>query len=405
MASLSDSAEIPPPAVDGRVVQLFLGTEGGGIITAVKAYGSLLRDAGWVIDFVSLSPGRAVEMLENAGLSPTIMPMGKLRRYRALARAWRDSNTRIVHVHNPSAHLIALANAKRAGAKVCRTVHGDVYHEMRATMPGWKFQIWKFILPWMLNRTDVVQSVSPHLIPLMPGRFLSRERILVKPNGYDASVILNDLHEIDENLAHWLGDSPLALSMGRMIPLKNYPLLVRAFALTQEEVPNAKLIIAGSGPREHEIGALVRGLGLTGSVRLLPWVHNIAPLLKRATVVVLSSTTECCPMLVLEGMCVSKPIVSTAVGGIPFMIEDGVTGRLAEEDPAALGAALAEVLSNSTLAASLGEAGFARLKSHFTHRAAARRTALIYNGMLSGRQIGQNDLDAIQAPGPPPESA
>src|SRR5690606_21310588 len=121
-------------------------------------------------------------------------------------------------------------------------------------------------------------------------------------------------------------------------------------------------------------------LGLRDRVMMLPWVDRVAPLLKRASAVAISSHSECCPMLVFEAMAARKPLVATRVGGIPALVEHGESALLVEPDqPEALAGALVEVLSNPAHAARLGMAGRARLEAEFTTALTARRLAMAYN--------------------------
>lgn len=393
--NIGDHLSIPAPAADNLVVcQLFRGTEGGGIITAVNQWSPLMREAGWDMKFIVMSEqGKALEMLRNAGLEPIAVRFRRFDRFTKLPKRLRRTGARIVHVHNPSAQLAATLAARRAGAKVFRTVHADMFEEMKGSLPDWKIAFWKRIVGWMMQRADGVAVVSPHLIPLLPvPASFDRTSIRIMPNGYDATHIVNDQTPLPENVRKFLGDhektngtennnrSPMILSMGRLVSVKNFQLLLKAIKRLQQNIPDVKLVLAGSGPLESDLKDLAQELSIQSNVLFLPWVDRIAPLLKRADTVVISSLSECCPMLVLEAMSAARPVVSTNVGGVPHMIENERNGLLVPSgDCDHLADSIGRILTDQELANRLGQENHAELKRRFTPHTSAYALACVYN--------------------------
>jgi len=391
----SDHLSIPAPVTDNLVVcQLFRGTEGGGIITAVNQWAPLMRDAGWDMKFIVMSDkGKAVDMLRNAGLDPVAVRFGRFDRFTKLPKRLRCTGARIIHVHNPSAQLAATLAARRARAEVFRTVHADMFEEMKGSLPGWKIAFWKRMVAWLIKKADGVAVVSPHLIPLLPAlASFDRTSIRVMPNGYDAASIDHDRTPLPDNVRSFLGDgekangtendhrSPMILSMGRLVSVKNFQLLLKALKRQQQNIPDVKLVLAGSGPLESDLKVLAQQLSIQSSVLFLPWVDQIAPLLKRANVVVLSSLSECCPMLILEAMSAARPVVSTNVGGVPHMIENERNGLLVPSgDEGQLADAIGRILNDEELADKLGRQNHAELLRRFSPHASAHALACVYN--------------------------
>lgn len=380
-----DERAIDPPPFKGGVVQLLLGTEGGGIITAIQQWAPLLIEAGWPMHFVLLSESKAAEMLRASGLKTEIIKVSRIGRFTRLSRELKRFGPAIIHCHNPSTHVMAGFAGRRLGCRVVRSVHADMFEEMRGSLPAWKIAMWRWAMRWSLSRTDALIVVSPHLIERLPGIRPGAHSVQVLPNGLDPSTIEQDRHPLPDELERQLGDCPMALSMGRLVPVKNYAMLLGAWKDVIEAVPEARLVLAGSGPLRDSLESRRDELGLGRSVMLLPWVDRVAPLLRRSSVVVLSSHSECCPMLVLEAMGAARPVISTSVGGVPKLVEDGVTGRLVRpDDAAALARAIVEVLRSAERSAAMGNAGHARLCSMFTHAHTARRTAAIYGSVVAG---------------------
>ena len=158
----------------------------------------------------------------------------------------------------------------------------------------------------------------------------------------------------------------------------NVAVVLRAFALIQAARPDARLVVAGDGPRRAELEALAGELGLR-DVRFLGWVapDRMGAHYEEADVWINGSDVDAAPLSILEAWAAGLPVVSTAAVGIAEMVEDEVTGLLVDTgDHAALAAAAERVLDEPSLAASLIAAGRRRALEHDWDSAVARWTAL-----------------------------
>jgi glycosyltransferase involved in cell wall biosynthesis len=127
-----------------------------------------------------------------------------------------------------------------------------------------------------------------------------------------------------------------------------------------------RCVIAGHGPDDHKLEGLIGELGLGDDVRLLGHRDDIPGVIRALDVAVLSSAYEGSPLAVMEYMACAAPIVATAVGGVPELIEDGMHGLLVEpHDPQALAAAIGRLLKDRTLASRLGQAASERQRAEF----------------------------------------
>lgn len=370
---------IPPPAFEGSIVHLLLGSEGGGIITAVAQWARLLDRSGWTIHFVSLAESTATEMLRAEGYHPIVRPFGRIGRFTRLARSLAPLKPGIIHCHNPASHLMAAIAARRLSARVVRTVHADMFEEMRASQARWKIALWRLAMGRVLPRAALVTIVSPHLGALLPGLRGDEPNLVYIPNGFDPEAMGTDRSVLPPELATWLGESPMVLAMGRLVPVKNFPMLLSAWQRVRSIHPGARLVIAGCGAMESALRRLASDLGLDESVRFVGWVSRTAPLLRRCLAVAISSRSECCPMLVFEAMAAGRPIVATRVGGIPHLIEHEREGLLVTDDDApAFAAALSRLIADPAEAQRLGRLGRATLQSRHSASAIAVRMALAY---------------------------
>jgi glycosyltransferase involved in cell wall biosynthesis len=147
--------------------------------------------------------------------------------------------------------------------------------------------------------------------------------------------------------------------------------------------PHAHLEILGDGPMRQGVEDLIACLGLRNNVTLLGWRSDVPARLARAMCFLLTSAYEGCPLSVLEAMAAGLPVVSTRVGGIDEVIDEGVTGRIVDPDPRAVSDALEELISNPVVASRMGAAGFAKARLEFSRERMAEANQIVYKSMAT----------------------
>ena len=182
--------------------------------------------------------------------------------------------------------------------------------------------------------------------------------------------------------------TPLIISVGRLIEKKGFGDLVEACRLLRDRGLDFRCEIIGEGPLEAALRAQTAAARLTNLVSLpgpLPQEEVLARL-ARSRVFALPCVAETgggmdnLPTVIMEAMAASLPVVSTPIGGVPEMVEEGVTGwLLPEHQPAALAAALGPLLNDRDLARSLGEAGRARAEKLFGIENSARSLRALFH--------------------------
>ena len=151
-----------------------------------------------------------------------------------------------------------------------------------------------------------------------------------------------------------LPDEPAVAWVAVLERYKNVDGFARAWRIVMERLPGATLVMVGSGPLEDVVEGLV--LEYPSRVKAIPWLssHEVARLLDRSRVLVLASRSEGVPRVILEAFARSRPVVATAVGGVPDVVEPGRNGLLvAPGDMEGLADALVRVLTDDRLAAQL----------------------------------------------------
>jgi glycosyltransferase involved in cell wall biosynthesis len=184
---------------------------------------------------------------------------------------------------------------------------------------------------------------------------------------------------------------PLILAAGRLAPQKGFGPLIEAARGWQDLSPLPLLAIAGSGPLQAELAAAAAALG--PSVVLLGQRADIPSLLAAADLFVLPSRWEGQPLILQEALRAGRPIVATRAGGTPDLTgEDGAL-LVPPDDPAALTAAVRQVLSDPALAGRLAEAAQVRARTLPTVNAAVEAALAIYRE-LSGQPAAPDTADA-----------
>jgi len=171
-------------------------------------------------------------------------------------------------------------------------------------------------------------------------------------------------------------------TVGRAQDVKNQALLIDAFIDLRARLPQRKmrLAIVGDGPLRAALQQKAQAAGLGDAVWLPGARTDIADLMRTFSVFALSSLAEGTPVTLLEAMACGLPVVSTAVGGIPDLVQENVTGLLvANGDSAALAGALAVYANDPALARHHGAAGRARIEHHYSVGAMVQAYTNLYD--------------------------
>jgi len=177
-------------------------------------------------------------------------------------------------------------------------------------------------------------------------------------------------------------------SVGRLQDVKDQATLIDAFALLRAMLPHEKLrlVLVGDGPLRAKLQARIDAAGLADSAILAGARADVAPAMRGFSLFALSSIAEGTPVTMLEAMASSLPVVSSAVGGIPDLVQDGVTGKLVPpSNPQALADALAAYVRDRALARAHGAAGRAHVERRYSMRAMLDTYLALYDGLCQSK--------------------
>jgi glycosyltransferase involved in cell wall biosynthesis len=212
-------------------------------------------------------------------------------------------------------------------------------------------------------------------------------RVGVVYNGIDLkrfSLRHAERNELRRELG--LGPGTLAvIQVARLDYLKDHVTAIRTVGRVVRQIPDVRLLLVGEGPERPAIEAQVEQVGLTEQVRFLGLRKDVERLLQAADLFLLTSISEGIPLTVIEAMAAGLPVVSTRVGGVPEVVEDGMTGLLApSRDDEALALAILKLAADPTLRTRLGYVGRERACSSFSESQMADRYRALYEEMLHG---------------------
>ncbi len=313
-----------------------------------------------------------------------------------LAMAAALEGCELVHSHTWYANLAGRLAQQLYGVPHVVTAHSlEPLRPWKAEQLGGGYALSSWAERSALEAADAVIAVSgamrDDILACYPS--LAADRVHVVHNGIDTALYRPD-HGTDALARIGLDpDRPFVLFVGRITRQKGVPHLLRA---VQGIDPAAQVVLCAGAPDTPEIDQEFRDLfGRLSSARDgVHWIPKMLPrpeviqLLTHAAVFVCPSVYEPLGIVNLEAMACGTPVVASRVGGIPEVVEDGVTGTLVSLDDegaafeAGLGRALDEILGDPAKARRMGEAGRARAVGEFGWDAVARRTVGLYEEIL-----------------------
>jgi glycosyltransferase involved in cell wall biosynthesis len=318
---------------------------------------------------------RADEGLEFLALAPrTEMDLSAAWR---LSRAIKALRPDIVHAHDP--HGVAMAaialsmstQPKRAPLVAARRV------DFR--LKGNALSRWKY------DQVDCFICASEAIRKILLADGVAAARAVTVHEGIDLGhVAAAPPAALREEL--WLPHgAPIVGNVAALVPHKGQRHLVEAAALVVREVPDARFVIAGEGELRGALEHQIKHLGLEKHVILAGFRPDILSLHKAFDIFVMSSITEGLGTSLLDAMACGRPIVATTAGGMPEVVQDGITGILVPpRDHHAMAEAVVRLLKDEALRARMGAAGLSLVNARFSAERMVAETLSVYE-RLSAR--------------------
>ena len=354
----------PPEGGRIRVVEVMATGSNGGAQEHVYSLVTRLDRDCYDVRVVSLSHGSSVRRLQKAGFEVTVIDEpDDHRAVRELADELAQFQPEVLHNHMYRAEVVGTRAALQLGEKGCRrpavisTVHSSRVRcvEDRQTL--------RQLTP-LMDRLIVVSKAIEHKIR-EEGRTGAPVSLIY--NGVDLQRYNHQqpcctLHE-DYFLPP---EAPIVGVVARLEAEKGHRTLLEAWPLVLAAVPSARLLIIGEGSERDALEAEAASLGIEDRVVFTGRREDVPAVTAALDVAVLPSYREAQGLSVLEAMALGRPVIASRVGGIPEMIEDGVTGLLVEpHDCDALAAGIIRLLTDHPLADMLAHRGHELVHDRF----------------------------------------
>lgn len=362
-----------------RILQL-LATGGNG--GAQESYtGLLLRldRSRYDVRALSLSAGSAVQRLKALGLPVEVLDESDdALAVRELADWLRHNEIDLVHAHMFRAEVIGTRAAIAAGTPVIMAT----VHSSRVRSPEDIAQ-----LASLTPRMDRLIVPSTSIEHKVRGEGRGGARFAVIPNGVDLERFATPLPACRMRDEFGIPrQAPLIGVVARLEPEKGHRFLIDAMPMILETAPDAWLAIVGEGSEADALRAQAASLGRAVSDRIVFTGRrdDVSALTADLTVAALPSLREAQGISILEAMARRRPVVASAVGGIPEIITDGVDGLLVPSaDPAALAAAIGSLLTDAARRSRIREAGYRTVAERFSIDAQVKRIEIVYDEELA----------------------
>jgi glycosyltransferase involved in cell wall biosynthesis len=371
---------LPLPGGRGRirVVELLAtGTNGGAQEHVFNLVSRIDRER-YDLSVCALSTGSAVRKLERAGIPVCI-------------------------IEAPDDEAATKALAAHLGAVRADVVHNHMYRaEVVGTQAAWRVAEAGLPRPYVVGtvhssriRSDEDRALVRRLTPRMDHLIAVSTSIVHKiaDEGRLAApvtLIYNgvDLQRYDDQgpcctLREEYGlpaEGPMIGVVARLEAEKGHPTLIEAWPQVLAEFPDATLLVVGEGSRREALEAQAAALGVSRSVVFTGRRDDVPAVTAALDVAVLPSYREAQGLTILEAMALSRPVVASNVGGIPEMIEDGVTGLLVPpHDAGALAAAIVRLLTDHPFADTIARAGHDMVHDRFCIELMVKAVESIYD--------------------------
>ncbi|MBZ0290529.1 MAG: glycosyltransferase [Anaerolineae bacterium] len=258
---------------------------------------------------------------------------GSLSNLVALVRLYRlirQLQPDVVHTHQLQAGFVGRLAARLAGVPVIvHTIHAHVFSGQYDPI---RTRLFILMERFAASQADIIITLTQSLRYELVERYhIARHgRITILPLGLDLSALAQTQRHSGEFRRRWSlpADAPLIGIVGQITPVKNHALFLHAAALVRAQRPDAHFVIVGDGESRREVEALVDKLNLLPAVTFTGWQRDLAPIYSDMDVVVISSLNEGTPVSVIESLAAGCPVVATAVGGLPDLLDQGNLGML-----------------------------------------------------------------------------
>lgn len=302
--------------------------------------------------------------------------VGMFSRISSIVRFLRQEEIDLVHAHLPLAGVVARLAGRLAGIPVVYTEHSlqERYHPLTR---GMNMATWRLQSAAIAVSGEAATSVRRRVGDAVP---LTVIRNGIDVTAFDPSASTRASARCNFAIA---GSTPVIGTVAGFRAQKRLDLWLEAASLIMERVPDAHFIIVGDGPLKSKLKNLVASLGIGDRVHFTGLLDDVRPSLAAMDVFMMSSDFEGLPVALLEAMASGLPVVATSVGGIPEVVDHGVSGYLVPPgQPDALAESAVSLIEDQQFLCEAGAKARLTIEAHFGVERMAREIESVYSSVL-----------------------
>ena len=304
-----------------------------------------------------------------------------------LAKILRQNHIEIVHGQGARAEVYArigkrLARRSRYVSTVAMPVEGFDVAPVRKRIYRFFDRISETFVDRFLVVSDALRQA------MIEGHGIPAEKVIRIYNGVEIGHFSpQKRNEARKRIRQEfsVGENTLLVgAIGRLVWQKGFEYLVQAIPMVLNKFPKAQVLIVGEGPIKHHLEALSHKLKIGRHLIFAGFRKDIKQILSAIDMLVIPSVLEGFPIITLEGMAMTKPIIATNIDGIKEQIIDGKTGILIpHKDPSAIAEAILKLSKDEQCAQNIGWEARKRVEKEFSLEKMVNTTEQIYQSLIS----------------------
>lgn len=320
---------------------------------------------------------------------------GNLKAYKELKHIIDEGEYDIIHCHTPVGAMLTRLAAKQArkqGTKVFYTAHG--FHFYKGA-PAINWILYYPVEKWLSRYTDVLITINKEdyerAKTFKAGKVCYVPGVGIDLKKFNVGYVNKEQKRKEIGVS---ADDFVLLSVGELIPRKNHEVVIRALSVLKQldKLNHIEYVICGRGAYETDLKKLAEGLDVADHVHFLGYRNDISEICNCADLFVFMSHQEGLPVALMEAMACGLPAVCSNIRGNTDLIEDGVTGLLANNTPEEVAESISEMKSDTALRNRVASAALQKIKQ-FDLSSVEDEMSKIYGGVrnlaLQGVYKGQ----------------
>ena len=312
---------------------------------------------------------------------------GNLKAYKELKHIIDEGEYDIIHCHTPVGAMLTRLAAKQArkkGTKVFYTAHG--FHFYKGA-PAINWILYYPVEKWLSRYTDVLITINKEdyerAKTFKAGKVCYVPGVGIDLKKFNAGYVNKEQKRKEIGVS---ADDFVLLSVGELIPRKNHEVVIRALSVLKQldKLNHIEYVICGRGSYEADLRKLAEGLDVADHVHFLGYRNDISEICNCADLFVFMSHQEGLPVALMEAMACGLPAVCSNIRGNTDLIEDGVTGLLANNTPEEVAQSISKMKSDTALRNRVASAALQKIKQ-FDLSSVEDEMSKIYGG--GGRNL------------------